>query len=64
MLEEFGRIDVSVHSAGVGQEPGGRTGEVSVEAFDKVIDVNLRGLFMCEREVLAAMVKQEERVLP
>ena len=39
--KEFGRIDVLLTAAGVGD--GGPVGMVEEEAWDKVIDINLKG---------------------
>jgi NAD(P)-dependent dehydrogenase (short-subunit alcohol dehydrogenase family) len=47
-VERFGRLDVLVNNAGVG---GTRlpVHELEPEDFDRVIDVNLRGTFLCSK---------------
>ncbi|MCW2594730.1 MAG: putative short-chain dehydrogenase [Jatrophihabitans sp.] len=47
-VERFGGIDILANNAGIG---GGqlRLHEVSAEDFDRVIDVNLRGTFLCSK---------------
>ncbi|WP_458188282.1 SDR family NAD(P)-dependent oxidoreductase [Haladaptatus sp. NG-WS-4] len=48
--DEFGRIDVVVNNAGI--NPGGALGtpeSVEMEAFDRTLDVNLRGAFACAK---------------
>ena len=55
-LELFHRLDVLVNSAGVFD--GGLLDELSVETWDKVISVNLRGPFLCTRAALRIMKPQ------
>ncbi|AMO25643.1 beta-ketoacyl-ACP reductase [Ramlibacter solisilvae] len=55
-LERFGRIDVLVNNAGITKDA--RLQKMSVEQFDRVIDVNLRGVFHCSQSVVGAMVEQ------
>lgn len=52
--DTFGRLDYACNNAGIegDQAP---TGESSLENFDRVISVNLRGAFLCLRAELAAM---------
>lgn len=47
-VERFGGIDILANNAGIG---GGqlRLHEVPAEDFDRVIDVNLRGTFLCSK---------------
>jgi NAD(P)-dependent dehydrogenase (short-subunit alcohol dehydrogenase family) len=52
-VETFGRVDVLVNNAGV--SVGGPPDELSLEAWRKVIDVNLTGAFLCSREALRVM---------
>jgi 3-oxoacyl-[acyl-carrier protein] reductase len=55
-LERFGRIDVLVNNAGITKDA--RLQKMSVEQFDRVIDVNLRGVFHCTQAVVDPMVEQ------
>jgi NAD(P)-dependent dehydrogenase (short-subunit alcohol dehydrogenase family) len=50
----LGSIDLAVLNAGVGGF--GALVEMEVEEWDRVIDVNLRGTFLCLREVARSMV--------
>jgi NAD(P)-dependent dehydrogenase (short-subunit alcohol dehydrogenase family) len=52
-VKKFGRVDASVHVAG---NPGGRRGqEVTVEEFEQLISVHLRGMFFCTKHAIRAM---------
>lgn len=61
VLSQFGRIDVLVNNAGITQDA--RLQKMSIEQFDRVIDVNLRGVFHCAQAVTDAMVKQGSGVI-
>jgi len=56
VLERFGHIDVLVNNAGITQDA--RLQKMTLEQFDRVIDVNLRGVFHCSQAVADAMVRQ------
>ena len=53
---QFGRIDVLVNNAGITQDA--RLQKMTLEQFDRVIDVNLRGVFHCSQAVADIMVAQ------
>jgi NAD(P)-dependent dehydrogenase (short-subunit alcohol dehydrogenase family) len=55
-LERFGRLDILVNNAGVFD--GAPLDELSVETWDKVMAVNLRGPFLCTREAFRIMKHQ------
>ncbi|HET9822820.1 MAG TPA: 3-oxoacyl-ACP reductase FabG [Burkholderiaceae bacterium] len=54
--ERFGRIDVLVNNAGITRDA--RLQKMTLEQFDSVIDVNLRGVFHATQAVLPAMLAQ------
>ena len=55
-MERFGRLDVLVNNAGAFD--GGPIDELSVEKWDRVVAVNLRGPFLCSRAAFRIMKKQ------
>ena len=60
-LDQFGRIDGLVNNAAVFQRPSVKRGpfeEISVEEWDRVMAVNVRGTFLCCRAVLPQMKQQ------
>jgi NAD(P)-dependent dehydrogenase (short-subunit alcohol dehydrogenase family) len=42
----FGRLDVAFNNAGAGQKPS-VTVDVTEEEWDRIIAINLRGVFLC-----------------
>ncbi|WP_114973358.1 3-oxoacyl-ACP reductase FabG [Rhodoferax ferrireducens] len=59
--EKFGHIDVLVNNAGITQDA--RLQKMTLEQFDRVIDVNLRGVFHCAQAVADIMVAQGSGVI-
>jgi len=56
VLEELGRVDVLFNNAGI---PGvGNIEETTTELFDRVMAVNVRGVFLMSRAVLPPMLRQ------
>lgn len=56
VTDTFGRLDFAVNNAGIS---GGSatTGDYSIEEWDKVIGINLRGQFLCMKYELEAMLE-------
>jgi len=53
-IKVFGRIDVLVNNAGIGGASK-RVQELTSDEWDYVIDVNLKGAFLCMREAIKKM---------
>lgn len=61
VIERFGRVDVLVNNAGITLDA--RLQKMTAEQFDRVIDVNLRGVFNCAQAVADTMVAQGSGVI-
>jgi 3-oxoacyl-[acyl-carrier protein] reductase len=59
--DQFDRIDVLVNNAGITQDA--RLQKMTLEQFDRVIDVNLRGVFHCAQAVADTMTAQGKGVI-
>ncbi|MBN2908909.1 sorbitol-6-phosphate dehydrogenase [Polycladomyces sp. WAk] len=55
-VKKFAKIDLLVYNAGVAK--AAKVTEYSLEDWQKTIDVNLTGYFLCAREVARVMIKQ------
>ena len=56
VMAAFGRVDILVNNAGIVLES--LVTEMPIADWDHIIDVNLRGVFVCTRFVLPHMVEQ------
>jgi NAD(P)-dependent dehydrogenase (short-subunit alcohol dehydrogenase family) len=55
VLEEFGSLHLAVNSAGVGGPPGLLT-DCSVKDWQRILDINVSGVFHCLRREIPPMV--------
>ena len=55
--QQWGKIDLLIHNAGVAEDD--LVARMSEEAWQRVLDVNLRGAFLCARAVLPGMVARK-----
>ncbi len=53
-LDTFGRVDILVNNSGI-TGPTQEVADMSVEAWDETLNVNLRGAFLCAKYALATM---------
>jgi 3-oxoacyl-[acyl-carrier protein] reductase len=58
-MERFGRVDVLVNNAGT-LVPAKSFLESTEEGWNKTLDVNLKGAYLCSREIAPIMLKQKK----
>jgi NAD(P)-dependent dehydrogenase (short-subunit alcohol dehydrogenase family) len=56
-LEKYGSLDIGVNNAGIGG-PFGETGKYPIDGWQKVIDINLSGVFYGLRYQIPAMLEK------
>ena len=54
-IETFGRLDYAVNNAGIEGQLSGIT-DLSEEEWDRVLDINLKGTFLCMKYEASAML--------
>jgi NAD(P)-dependent dehydrogenase (short-subunit alcohol dehydrogenase family) len=57
ITSELGRVDILVNNAGITQLGHTPTQELAVKEWDRVMDINLRGTFLCCKYVGGFMIK-------
>jgi NAD(P)-dependent dehydrogenase (short-subunit alcohol dehydrogenase family) len=58
-VKQFGAIDILVNNAGIESHPV-LTMELAEESWDRVMNVNLKGSFLCCQAVIPQMMKQKK----
>ena len=58
-VKQFGAIDILVNNAGIEGRPC-LTKDLSEEQWDRVLNVNLKGVFLCCQAVIPQMMKQKK----
>jgi glucose 1-dehydrogenase len=58
-VDRYGRLDVMVCNAGIAGRYSKALLDTTDEDWDAIMAVNLRGVFLCCRQAIGAMVKQE-----
>lgn len=57
-LDTSGRIDILMANAGIINRPRANAWEIDEATWDSIIDINLKGTFLCCRRILQEMVPQ------
>jgi NAD(P)-dependent dehydrogenase (short-subunit alcohol dehydrogenase family) len=58
----FGRLDIAFNNAGV-ENKAAPVAEIELAEWDRILDINLRGTFVCMKHQLAQMVAQGSGVI-
>lgn len=57
VAEQFGRLDVAFNNAGIEGSPFVRIADYEEDMFDRVMDVNVKGVWLCMRAQVRAFLK-------
>jgi NAD(P)-dependent dehydrogenase (short-subunit alcohol dehydrogenase family) len=57
-VEEYGRLDCAFNNAGIEGNVGTPIADYPEDSWDSVIDINLKGVWLCMKYELAQMLKQ------
>ncbi|KAF7555021.1 hypothetical protein G7Z17_g2512 [Cylindrodendrum hubeiense] len=61
-VERWGRVDWAANNAGMGEKLEDNEDEVTTEAFNKLYEVNQRGVWLCQKYEAEQMRKQQPRL--
>ncbi len=62
IVDTFGRLDIAFNNAGV-ENRAAPLAEIALDEWDRILDINLRGTFICMRHEIAQMLRQGSGVV-
>jgi NAD(P)-dependent dehydrogenase (short-subunit alcohol dehydrogenase family) len=62
-VTEYGGLDYAVNNAGIEGTPFIQTADYEEEAWDRVIDINLKGVWLCMKYEIPEMLKRGQGVI-
>ena len=62
VLTEFGRLDIAVNNAGIVTRPS-RFHEIPLEDWDRLMAIDLTGVFLCMQAEIGVMIQQQRGVI-
>jgi NAD(P)-dependent dehydrogenase (short-subunit alcohol dehydrogenase family) len=57
-IETFGRLDFAFNNAGIEPKNAAPTADYDEDEWDRIIDINLRGVFLCMKHEIPLILKQ------
>jgi NAD(P)-dependent dehydrogenase (short-subunit alcohol dehydrogenase family) len=61
-IDTFGRLNIAFNNAGV-ENKAAPVADIELEEWDRILNINLRGTFVCMKHELAQMVRQGSGVI-
>ncbi|AIQ90337.1 MULTISPECIES: SDR family NAD(P)-dependent oxidoreductase [Methylobacterium] len=61
-VAQFGRLDCAFNNAGI-ENKAAPVHEIALDEWDRILDVNLRGTFLCMKQEIAQMLRQGSGVV-
>lgn len=62
-VTEYGGLDFAINNAGIEGTPLVQTADYDEEVWDRVIDINLKGVWLCMKYEIPEMLKREQAVI-
>ncbi len=63
IIKDFGRLDYAVNNAGIHNQQGEALEDADEDLWDRIISVNLKGVFLCMKHEVRAMLRQKSGII-